>query len=51
VVGFYTQHEVPANTQADDDAWRGTELARQVAQPRAEALTPVHQQVRSHTHA
>jgi hypothetical protein len=37
VVGFYTQHEVPANTQ--------------VAQPRAEALTPVHQQVRSHTHA
>ena len=29
--------------QADDDAWRGTELARQVAQPRSrsEALTPV----------
>ncbi|MCY1076653.1 M16 family metallopeptidase [Archangium lansingense] len=27
--------------QVDDDAWRGTELARQVAQPRSEVLTPV----------
>jgi hypothetical protein len=27
--------------QSDDDAWRGTELARQVAQPRSGVLTPV----------
>lgn len=27
--------------QADDDAWRGAELARLAAQPRTEALTPV----------